>query len=77
MLRFKIIYNGDTVSIPCSGVHIYGPTTRLFDVPEESYHDLDAILPDSFNLLAGSVMISQREHVAFQVEEDVHDFHLP
>lgn len=63
----KIFFNGQTISVPCTLVRPYKHIVRLWNVPETSYPDIDALL-SHFSLFGNSVIISNREDVIIKIE---------
>lgn len=63
----KITFNGQTISVPCTQVRPYKHIVRLWNVPETSYPDIDALL-SHFTLLGNSVLISNREDIVINLK---------
>lgn len=64
----KITFDGQTISVPCTQVRPYRHTVHLWDIPETSYPDIDALMPGSFSIFGNSVLISNREDVVIKIE---------
>ena len=63
----KITFDSQTIFIPCTQVRPYKHIVRLWNVPETSYPDIDALL-SHFTLLGNSVLISNREDIVIKVK---------
>lgn len=63
----KIIFDGQTISVPCTQVRPYRHIVRLWNVPEKSYPDIDALL-SHFSLFGNSVLIKNREDIVIKIE---------
>ena len=69
-MNVKITYDRQSISVPCSRVKSYSRTLRMYDIPEDSYQDMDALLPDSFSVLGKAVSVCKREGVQIEIEDD-------
>lgn len=63
----KITFNGQTISVPCTQVRPYKHIVRLWNVPETSYPDIDALL-SHFSLFGNSILIKNREDAVIKIE---------
>lgn len=63
----KITYNGQTIYVPCTQVRPYKRIVRLWNVPETSYPDIDALL-SHFSLFGNSILIKNREDAVIKIE---------
>lgn len=63
----KITFDGQTISVPCTQVRPYRHIVRLWNVPETSYPNIDALL-SHFSLFGNSVLISNREDIVIKIE---------
>lgn len=63
----KITFDGQTISVPCTQVRPYRHIVRLWNVPEASYPNIDALL-SHFSLFGNSVLISNREDIVIKIE---------
>lgn len=63
----KITFAGQTISVPCTQVRPYRHIVRLWDVPETSHPDIDALL-SHFSLFGNSVLIKNREDIVIKIE---------
>lgn len=63
----KITYNGQTIYVPCTQVRPYKHIVRLWNVPETSYPDIDALL-SHFSLFGNSILIKNREDAVIKIE---------
>lgn len=63
----KITFYGQTISVPCTQVRPYKHIVRLWNVPETSYPDIDALL-SHFSLFGNSVLISNQEDVVIRIQ---------
>lgn len=63
----KITFDSQTIFVPCTQVRPYKHIVRLWNVPETSYPDIDALL-SPFTLLGNSVLISNREDIVIKVK---------
>lgn len=64
----KITFQGQSISVPCAQVRPYKHTVRLWNVPETSFPDIDALLPH-FSIFGNSILISNRDDIRIEINE--------
>ncbi len=63
----KIIFDKQSIYVPCTQVRPYRHIIRLWNVPETSYPDIDTLL-SHFSLFGNSILIRNKEDMVIKIE---------